>query len=503
MAYRIIYRNTASGSVAVTPSGLKRADSVLLVPAVVTLAVMVYGLGGASYWRDETATVSATDRSFPQLLRMLGRVDAVHGLYYSVVWAVARVFGTSEIALRLPSAVAMAAAALGVAVIGRRLRSRRTGLLAGLVFAALPEVTLAGQDARPYAMVVAAATLASYLLLNVMERPGAREVAAYALAIAVLGYLNVVGLLLVLAHAVTVGRWAAGRWAAGRWAAGRWAAGAGAGIVATAPVVLFGWRQRGQIGWIRVPGWSSVWELLPVLTAGSVVSVAVISILATLGTVHDDGQQARPAERLGWLCLPWIGVPPAVAFIAAQGQVHFFSPYYLLYLLPSVALLTGAGLASLTAPAPWAALALIVILALPAQYADRQPDGHGDDIRGAALFLARNARGTDAVIYGGGPAGAAEPDWAFAYPYGFTKPRNIAWQSSPAADAGLFGGTVPASVLRQRLARFSRVWVVELGRDMAGTPAIPAKQFRLTGTWQVSDIWLHLYQRYSKRAPGL
>jgi mannosyltransferase len=457
---------------------------------VVTLAVMVYGLNGASYWRDETATVSATDRSFPQLVRMLGRVDAVHGLYYSVAWAVARVFGTSEIALRLPSAVAMAAAALGVAVIGRRLRSRRTGLLAGLVFAALPEVSLAGQDARSYAMVVAAATLASYLLLNVMERPGVREVAAYALAIAVLGYLNVVGLLLVLAHAVTVGRFALLE----SRAAGRWAAGAGAGIIATAPVVLFGWRQRSQIGWIPAPGWSSVWELLPVLTAGSVVSVAVISILATLGTVH-DGQHARPAERLGWLCLPWIVVPPAVAFIAAQGQVHFYSPDYLLYLLPSVALLTGAGLASLTEPAPWAALALIIILALPAQYADRQPDGHGDDIRSAALFLAWYARGTDAVIYGGGPGGAAEPDWAFAYPYGFTKPRNIAWRSSPAAEAGLFGGTVPASVLLLRLARFSRVWVVELGRDMPDAPAIPAKQFRLTGTWQISDIWLRLYQR--------
>lgn len=41
----------------------------------------------------------------------------------------------------LPSEAAMAAAAFGVAAIGRRLRSRRAGLCAGLVFTALPMVT--------------------------------------------------------------------------------------------------------------------------------------------------------------------------------------------------------------------------------------------------------------------------------------------------------------------------------------------------------------------------
>lgn len=481
--------------------GKSKADWAVAVPAVVTLAVTLFDLSGSSYWRDETATVAATTLTFPHMVLMLGHVDAVHGLFYSVEWVVARLFGTSEDALRWPSAVAMACAALGIAVIGRRLLSARAGVLAGLVFAALPMVSWIGQNARSNAMVVAAAVLASYLLLEVIEQPGRRQLAAYALAIALMGYLNLVSLLLVPAHAVTVGLFTLldsrrdGQ-VRTRQLASRWAAAAIAGITATTPVLVFGWREQRQISWISVPGSSSVQQLLLALAMGSVFSVAVISILATLGAYA-----ARRPNRLAWLCLPWIVMPPAIAFIAAQGQVHFFYTGYLLYLLPAVALLTGAGLAALPAPVRVAALALILILALPGQIADRQPDGHADNIRGAALFLEQHARGSDAAIYGGGPAGGVVPDWAYAYPYGFTKPRNIAWQASAAESANLFGTAVPPRVLEQRLRAYNRVWVVELGRDIPDTPAVPPAQFRLAGTWRISDIWLRLYQRY-RMPPG-
>ncbi len=105
---------------------------------------MLWGIATPSYWRDESATLSAVSRSVPQLLWMLGRVDAVHGLYYLLMWPVIHFAGSREFDSRLPSAAAMAAAALGVAAIGRRVRSRRAGLYAGQVFAALPLVTVPG-----------------------------------------------------------------------------------------------------------------------------------------------------------------------------------------------------------------------------------------------------------------------------------------------------------------------------------------------------------------------
>ncbi len=58
------------------------------VPPAVTLAVMMWGIQGSSYWRDETATLSAVQRPFGALISMLGNVDAVHGAYYMIIWVV-------------------------------------------------------------------------------------------------------------------------------------------------------------------------------------------------------------------------------------------------------------------------------------------------------------------------------------------------------------------------------------------------------------------------------
>ena len=66
-----------------TPTGWRAApDWTVIVPAIVTLAVMLWGITAPAYWADEMDTVSAESRSLPQLVQLLGHVDAVHGLYY-------------------------------------------------------------------------------------------------------------------------------------------------------------------------------------------------------------------------------------------------------------------------------------------------------------------------------------------------------------------------------------------------------------------------------------
>src|SRR5260370_10662770 len=141
--------------------------------------------------------------------RMLDHADVVHGLYYLILWPLVRVLGFGELGARLPSAVAMAGAAAGVTAIGRRLLSPRIGLAAGLTFAALPLTSRYGQEARSYAMVMALAVLASYLLVRIIEadEQGAaqrRWLAAYAVVLTLMGWANLISLLIVPAHAVTL-----------------------------------------------------------------------------------------------------------------------------------------------------------------------------------------------------------------------------------------------------------------------------------------------------------
>jgi len=473
----------------------------VLVPGLVTLLVMVYGITGPSYWRDETATVSATARPLPGLVRMLGRVDAVHGLYYLLMWVVARAAGTSELAFRLPSAAGMALAAAGIAVLGWRLRPGRTGMLAGLVFAFIPALSSWGQNARPYALEIAAAVFASYWLLRLPARPGPRPLAAYAASLTLLGYLNLFGLLLVPAHAITI---AATSRDTRRFRC--WLAAAAAGCAAVSPVALLGWRERGQIAWIPAPGAAAVQDLVTMLGAGTALSAVIIAALAGLGSVSADwpGQQ-RPDNRLTWVCLPWLLVPPVVLLVASH-WMHVYGPAYVLYCAPPVALLAGAGLAALRTPLRITVLALFVLLTLPAQLAARQPDAHGDDIRAAASFLQRQARAGQGVIYWGGNTWSV-PDWALAYPYGFTRLGDLGEQATPAQAGDLFGRPVSPDVLKQRMSRVTQIWIIELGRDDPSPSVITHSSFRLTGTWQISDIWLRLYsipdpdQHAAGRAP--
>jgi mannosyltransferase len=177
------------------------------LPPVLALVISLIGISTPSYWRDESATLAAIKRPLGDLIRMLGNVDAVHGAYYLMMWPIEHVFGPGELVMRLPSAVAVAVGAAFVAATGRRLISPWAGLAAGLIYAFLPVTSRYGQEARSYAMVMTVAAIASYLLVRTLAAEPHRQrrwLVGYAASIAALGILNIFGLLLVPAHAVTM-----------------------------------------------------------------------------------------------------------------------------------------------------------------------------------------------------------------------------------------------------------------------------------------------------------
>jgi mannosyltransferase len=126
---------------------------------------------------------------------VLRYVDAVLAPYYVLMHAWVSVFGDSDLALRIPSLLAMAAAAGLTGALGARLAGPGAGLLAGIVFGLLPSTSRFGAEARPYALVVFAAVAATYLLLRAWERPTAVRWAGYAGAVAMLSLLHVVAVL--------------------------------------------------------------------------------------------------------------------------------------------------------------------------------------------------------------------------------------------------------------------------------------------------------------------
>jgi mannosyltransferase len=474
------------------------------LPPAVTLVIMLWGITGPSYWRDEAATMSAVQRPFGNLVRMLGNIDAVHGVYYMLIWVLVRIGGTGELVTRLPSAVAMAGAAAAVAALGRRLVSPRAGLAAGLVFAALPQVSWYGQDARPYAMVVALTALASYLLVRAMEAPmhtggrGSRNrwLAGYLGCVAALGVVDIFGLLLLAAHAVTVGlrclRADDGRDA--RSLGLGWLAAAAAGTAVASPVLALGYVQRGTMSWLGSPGLGAIAGLTQLIGPGIMAGVAALAVFCGIAVCAVAG---RNRLRAGWpgpvwmLCLPWLILPPAI-LLTGSLITPLYSFRYVLLCIPAVALLVGAGLAALGWVAGTAVLVVIALLGVPAQLQERGPHGHGDNIRQADRIVASNMRPGDAVLE------FKAENFAQAYPDGIRELIPIAQARTPIESATLVGTYLPDPVVRQRLTHVRRVWVVEFDRP---TPLVILNglRFRLVYAWRTSDIWLFLYAQPDSR----
>ncbi|GHB83320.1 hypothetical protein GCM10010347_62780 [Streptomyces cirratus] len=360
--------------------------------ALLTLAVTVYGSAGVQPWRDELASWSAASRSTGDLIEMLGHVDAVSGLYYLVLHFWMSAFGDSETMLRMPSALAMAAAAAFVVLTARRLFDRRTAVFAGLLFALLPSVSRYGQEARSYAFVLLAVTAATWLLMRALDRPTLRRWAPYALAVALAGLFHIVSLLFLLPHAlIVVLRWRRDR--RGR-TVGTYVLATAVALVPVIPLVLLGQRQVGrQISWIKTPHLRSLADLWSALFGSPLVALAVAAA-ALLPLAWARGR--RPALELGLTG----AVPIAADFLVSQGSTSYFMDRYLLFTVPAWVVLAAAGLAAVKPKAAGAVgLAAIVLLGVPDQRQLRtELVKVGLDGEAAAQVIAKGYRPGDGFV---------------------------------------------------------------------------------------------------------
>jgi len=141
-----------------------------------------FGLWGlarqSAMGNDEAASRWAASLSLAQLAHLLRHVDAVHGLYYLLLhgWMAA---GTSPAVLRVPSVIAMVAAAALMVILARRLTGpgragQLAGLFAGLIVALSPVVSYYAQTARSYALVYACVLGQCLALLSALQAEHAR-----------------------------------------------------------------------------------------------------------------------------------------------------------------------------------------------------------------------------------------------------------------------------------------------------------------------------------------
>jgi mannosyltransferase len=512
---------------------------VIAVPAVTSLVVGGYEIGGPSLWRDEAYTKDAIARPAGQIFTMLGHMDAVHGAYYVLMHVVVTAIGTSATALRFPSLCAMVVATACTAAIGRRAAALAqqahpagpgrlnipalTGFLSGMVFATAPAMTFYAQMARSYAIVTMFATIASYLLLRACPDGRWRWWSAYAAAAALTGLFNLFGLLILAAHGVTLlltdTRGQKGQGQRGRWIGRvpvRWLAACAAALVVLGPLLRVAGGQQEQIAWLTRPDFRTIDRLLHDF-AGSKELVIPFALLVLAGLVvaclADNWPPLNPAA----IALPWLVVPPFL-LIAVSYVKPVYYERYVEFCLPALAILVGTGLTGivrLASAAPvrrlrvaWlpAAAAALIVLGLAAmlvgpQGAIRQTAARPDNLRLASAIVAAQEQPGDVVFYIPLDAHVL----GTGYPAPFERLRDIALAQSPIASGTLTGTEITSpAVLKSRFTDVRRVWVVTGASNykfpVPSTPVDREKMTLIAGAgmhilhrWLAGEVMLTLY----------
>lgn len=113
-------------------------------------------------WLDEVTTVAQVRLPFGEMLADIAAVDVHPPLHQILLWGWARMFGTGELAVRVPFVLIGAALVPLLFLAGRDLYGRRVGAVAALLGAVAPLAVWYSQEARMYSLYMVFSVLAMW-----------------------------------------------------------------------------------------------------------------------------------------------------------------------------------------------------------------------------------------------------------------------------------------------------------------------------------------------------
>ncbi|RNL63735.1 hypothetical protein EFK50_08360 [Nocardioides marmoriginsengisoli] len=361
-------------------------------------------IGRTTLGRDEMATWEFAQLSLPNLVKALGHVDAVLAPYYLFAHLWTSV-DDGAVWLRLPSAIAAAAAVAVAARIADRAWGPWAGAVTGTALALHPTVVAEAVQARPYAAALLCCTLGTALVLADGPLRRHRYVVVMAVGIA----LHLFAIAVVVAHLVIVRRRS-------------FLLPVAVLAVLALPLALAAHAQRIQVIYIPVPTVSSALDVLRQMAAPGDLQWLVLAAVLVLAATALRGPTGPALGALG-SCAALVLVPLVLLYVASHLLAPVLNPRYLITAPLGVALAVGAVAGLVRLPGAWPAwsrtllpgvLAVAILVAVaPAVRALHAPRFAGADFTTLARMLAHRADpgdGLQVVIrrsQGGMPAGVA------------------------------------------------------------------------------------------------
>lgn len=302
------------------------------VAAVAAVFVKHPGIASRSLWLDEAWTAAVGAHGSAAILTIAAH-DQNPPLYNLLVAWWARAFGTSELALRMPSLLAAVACAALLLRFVRRFYGAEAAVTATLLYLVAPAQTWYATEARSYALVGLLCVVSFHLYLSLLETP--RRATAVAL-----GLVNAAGLyahytigLAWLAQAVCaplVARAGGGRPALRAWIGSQVLA--AALFVPLAPCVVANLPAR-TTSWLPPPGLTELAQVVREL-AGSRSALRAGALLVAGFAVSRSFRWRRDgaptlADRRVVAALAWAVIPVTVAFVVSQATPILLTRYQL------------------------------------------------------------------------------------------------------------------------------------------------------------------------------
>jgi mannosyltransferase len=360
---------------------MERRSAPAAFPAICAVGALLFAAAriASSLWLDETATFWVVKDGLREAAARSWAWSGQSVLYYSTAWLgkfLAPTLGL-EVALRLPSLIAMAVAVWLVYRLGRRLAGRDVGAVAALAFICLPDVAFAAIDARPYALAVALLLGSTLFLVRWVDEGRAVDAVLYVATAALVVYAHYLFALALVPHAVYAARRI-------RMLVLLWC-GAGALCLPLAGQVLHFYKTRSTHSFATVPTAGMYFATIaPPVLAGAVLLALVLR------------RRKSEVAPLPWkFVFAWLLAPATLLFgLSLFTDVKLFVPRYLLGCAPAAAILAAWAIVRCSAVRIPAA-AMLIALGLHVWQAG---PNHREDWRTPMRALAAEAKPGDEVL---------------------------------------------------------------------------------------------------------
>jgi len=393
---------------------------VLLALLVVLGGVMRrYHLGQQGLWFDEVDLVMRAQQPFPALLRNFVN-PGENGPLYTLGMAIwIKVLGTSEVAVRLPAAIAGTLAIPALYGLGRALRGPRLGVIAAALLTISPYAHWYAQDAKMYSLLVLLTIVATWVLLAAIRRGGAAWI-VYGIITAVTLGIHATFLLVLAAHAViAVSLWRVGYGIRPAQRQVRWLA----LLIGVAALPLLIWGaifavQNGPTWQVKATPWTILQRMLVEFSVtnraansihawGSGLYLTLIALGVGLTWWAGNAEGAEEGifpRRHALLVVGAMTAVPGLLFMLLSVPRAVFEPRYLTVALPGFLLLAALGIDGLLRWKPtWllavaGGIAVLIVAWMPLRDVNFSTTPQKEDWREAYRYLAEHARAGDGVV---------------------------------------------------------------------------------------------------------